>query len=135
MSFTAWLTHTLRVLESDGYGGAGRTTVHRIDTLQVTGGLRHDSKLYVLSAGVSNQAISLEPITASDPGSVLRLTTNQPVDLRLNASNASMLSAVRQLVLGASISALFLSVPGDTPATVRLEVMGGGTIAASIPAP
>jgi hypothetical protein len=38
------------------------------------------------------------------------------VDLRLNASNATMVSAVHQLILTMSISALFLTVPGDTPA-------------------
>jgi hypothetical protein len=92
MSFTAYLTHTVRVVEG----------------------------------GVHN---------ASDPGSVLRLTTDQPLAVRLNASNASMLSAVRQLILGGSISALFLTVPGATAATVRVEVFGGGTMAAAMPAP
>jgi len=135
MSCSAFLQHSLRISEADSFNTEARTTVHRVDTLRVTGVLRHDSQLYTVSAGVVNQAINLAPITASDPGSVLRLTTNQPLDVRLNASNASMLSAVLQLILGGSISALFLGVPGDTPATVRVEVFGGGSIAASIPAP
>lgn len=123
-------THIMRIIEGDhGSGASGRIAVHRVDTLRVTGGLRHDSKLYTLSAGISNTEINLSPVTASDPGSVLRLTTNQPVDLRLNASNATMVSAVHQLMLAMSISALFLTVPGDTPATVRIEVMGGGQTA------
>jgi hypothetical protein len=135
MSFTAFLQHTLRISEADAFGADARTTVHRLETLRVTGATRHDSKLYTLSAGVVNTEINLSPITASDPGALLRLTTNQPLDVRLNASNASMLSAVRQLILGMAISALFLGVPGATEATVRIETIGGGSITTSTPAP
>jgi hypothetical protein len=135
MSCTGYFVHTLRLMEGDAFGAEARTTVHRVDTLRLTGVTRHDSQLYTLSAALVNQEVNLAPITASEPGSLLRLTTDQPLDVRLNASNASMLSAVLQLILGASISALFLGVPGQTPATVRVEVFGGGSIQASIPAP
>jgi hypothetical protein len=135
MSFTAYLQHSLRVVEGDVHNAGGRIAVHRLDTLRVTNGLRHDAKLLTLSAGVSNTEVTLSPITASDPGALLRLTTDQPLDVRLNTSNASMLSAVHQLILGGSISALFLSVPGATAATVRVEVFGGGSIQASLPSP
>jgi hypothetical protein len=98
-------------------------------------GTRKEAKYYTLSGGVSNLALDLTPITASDPGAMLCLATDQPLDLRLNASNASMLSAVRGLRLGALISALFVTVPGSAAATIRLDVLGGGTVTASTPTP
>jgi hypothetical protein len=135
MSFTAELVDTLVVREVDGYGVAPRTTEHRIHTLRLTGGSRQQSQLVVVSAGVSNQEIILTPIAASAPGLLLWLATDQPLDVRLNASNASMLSALRGLVLGASISALFVTPPSNVDANVRLVTLAGGSVVASIPNP
>jgi hypothetical protein len=135
MSFTAELTQILRCTEQDAYGVGARTTEHRIHTMRLTGGSRQQSQLVVVSAGVSNQEILLSPITGSFPGLLLWLATDQPLDVRLNASNASMLSALRGLVLGASISALFVTPPSNADATLRVDVMGGGSVVASIPNP
>jgi hypothetical protein len=57
----------------------------------MTGGTRKEATYYTLSGGLSNVALDLTPITASDPAALLCLATDQPLDLRLNASNATML--------------------------------------------
>jgi hypothetical protein len=135
MSFTCELTTTCRVLEADSYGVGARTTEHRIHTLRLTGGSRQQSQLIVVSAGVSNQEITLSPVSATLPGLVMWLSVDQPIDVRLGASNASMISALRGLVLGASISALFVTPPSNMDATIRLVTMGGGSVVASLPNP
>jgi hypothetical protein len=132
---TVQLTHILRELEQDAYGAGGRTVQHRVATLQATDVTRHESKRYTLSAGVSNREVTLDPITASDPGQILWLTTNQPVDLRVNASNATLWSAVRQLMCGTVISALYLTTVDSAVTTLRLDVFGGGSVTVSEPSP
>jgi hypothetical protein len=136
VSLTALITHSLRINEQDALGNGGRTTTHRIDTQQITGATRHDSKVYTLSAGLSQVAVDLTPIVASQPGAFLWFTTDAPVDLRLNDLSATMLSAVYQLMLAmSSISALYLTPPASAVAVVRIEALGGGTIALSQPLP
>lgn len=112
---------------------AARTTVHRIASLLVTGVDKHDGKLLTLSAGVSVYAVDLSPITPSAPGQLLWLATNQPVDVRLNASNAAIISAVRSLMLAAAVSSLYLTTVDSGVTTLRLETMGGGSVQTNDP--
>jgi hypothetical protein len=133
MSVTVHITQTLRVLEGGSQGVAARTTVHRIASLQATGVERHDGKLLVLSAGLSVYAVDLTPITPSAAGQLLWLQANQPTDVRLNASNAAIISAVRSLLLAAAISSLFLTTVDSGVTTLRVECMGGGTVTTNDP--
>lgn len=136
MALTADITHILKILEVDAGGTSGRTTTHRVETQKLTGATRHDSKVYTLSAGLSQVTIDLSPIVASQPGSLLWFAADAPVDVRLNDASASLLSAVYQLMLGMStISALYLTPPASQVAVVRVEVLGGGTLALSQPLP
>jgi hypothetical protein len=136
MSLTGEITHILKILEVDAGGTSGRTTTHRVETSKIVGASRHDSKVYALSAGLSQVTINLSPIVASQPGALLWLTTDAPVDVRLNDASATMLSALYQLMLGMStISALFLTPPPSAVATVRIELVGGGTLHLSQPLP
>jgi hypothetical protein len=136
MSLTAEIQHILRIVEADALTGSGRTTTHRVETQKITGATRHDAKVYTLSAGLSQLAIDLSPIVASQPGALLWFTTDAPVDVRLNEVSATLMSAVYQLMLGMStISALYLTPPASAVATVRIELVGGGTLARSTPLP
>jgi hypothetical protein len=40
MSFTAELTHSMRVVDPEAFGATGRTTAYEVDTLRLTGGTR-----------------------------------------------------------------------------------------------
>jgi hypothetical protein len=92
--------------------------------------------VYTLSAGLSQVTVNVSPIAASQPGSLLWFAADAPVDVRLNDASATLLSAVYQLMLGMStISALYLTPPPSAVATVRLELVGGGTLALSTPLP
>jgi hypothetical protein len=136
MSLTADITHILRLIEVDALTSSARTTTHRVETQKLTGATRHDAKVYTLSAGLSQLAIDLSPIVASQPGSLLWLAATAPLDVRLNGASATLMSAVYQLMLGMStISALYVTPPASAGATVRLEVLGGGTLALSQPMP
>jgi hypothetical protein len=133
MAVTVHIAQTLRVLEGGSQGAGGRTTVHRIASLQATGVERHDGKLLVLSAGLSVYAVDLTPITPSAAGQLLWIQCNQPTDVRLNASNAASISAVRSLLVAAAISSLFLTTVDSNTTTVRIEAMGGGSVQVNDP--
>jgi hypothetical protein len=138
MPFCVELVQTFRVRELDGFGAGGSPTVYRVQTVQVTGALRHHTDVQPISAGVSNQEITLAPLAASQPGSLLLLQANLPLDIRLNASNATMLSQILTTLIAASgaISALFVTNPNSlTDAVLRTELIGGGSLQAAVPLP
>lgn len=137
MSFSVQISQELRVMEADMFGTSGRTTEYLINTVKVTGASRYRKTIETISAGISNQEINLSPLGSSNPGQSLLIVANQPVDIRLNASNNSMISQVRQLFIAVSntISSIFLGVPGSADATVMLHLIGSGSVVASIPVP
>jgi hypothetical protein len=137
MPFTLQLTQALRILEQDVWGAGGRIVAHRVATVQITGAERRDDRLGIVSAGVSNQPLTLDPIAASAPGSVLFVQANLPLDLRLNNLSGALVCHVLLALLAASagISALYVTNPGTTEAVLRVEVVGGGSLQASVPLP
>jgi hypothetical protein len=135
MPLTVYLTHILREVEVDAFGAGGRTTTHRVATLQADGVSRTDSKLWILSAGLSNQEVNLSPLAASQPGNLIWLQTDQPLDVRLNSSNATLICAVHQMVLATVLSALYLTTVDSGLTTLRLAAWGGGSISVNEPSP
>jgi hypothetical protein len=138
MPFSVDVIQTFRVKEHDTFGAGDRTTVYRVATVQVTGATRHHADVQTISAGISNQEINLAPLAASQPGSLLLLQANLPLDIRLNASNATMISNILSYILAASgaISALFVTNPNSTTdAVLRTELIGGGSLQAAVPVP
>jgi hypothetical protein len=137
MPFTLQLTQHARTLESDFGGVGGRITDYRVATVQITGAERRDARLGTVSAGVVDQALTLDPVAASQPGSLLFVQANQPLDLRLNNLTATAICNVVLALLAASaaLSALYVTNPATTDAVLRLEVVGGGSLQASIPLP
>jgi hypothetical protein len=136
--FSVELLSTFRVREHDVFAAGGRTVAYRAATVQITGATRHHADVQTISAGVSNQEIPLAPLAASQPGSLLWLQANQPLDIRLNASNATMISNILSYILAASaaISALFVTNPNSlTEAVLRTELIGGGSLQAAVPLP
>jgi hypothetical protein len=137
MPFTVQLTATYKVLEADVWGAGGRCTDFRVATVQITGATRRDDKVRAISGSVVDQLLNLEPVAASQPGSVLFVQANQPLDLRLNSVTATPVCHVLLALLAASaaLSALYVTNPGTTEAVLRVEVVGGGSLQASIPLP
>jgi hypothetical protein len=137
MPFSVQLTATYKVLDADVFGAGGRTAAFHVATVQITGADRRDARLGIVSAGVVDQPLSLDPIAASAPGSVLFVQANLPLDLRLNDVAATPVCNVLLALLAASaaLSALYVTNPNPTEATLRLEVVGGGSLQASIPVP
>jgi hypothetical protein len=137
MSFTVHVTAMYRCIEQEVFGAGGRITAHHVATAQVTGAERRDARLGTVSAGVVDQALTLDPVAASAPGSVLWVQANQPLDLRLNDVAATPVCHVLLALLAASaaLSALYVTNPNPTDAVLRLEVVGGGSLQASMPLP
>jgi len=133
-TFTAEFVQTARILESDAFGTGGRTVVYRVNTLRVTGGSRRHEHERGVSASVSNLGVPLDPISDALSASVLWFEADNPLDIRLGASNSTMISGVRSMVIGATLSALFVTNPSSTvSAIMRVLVIGGASATASLP--
>lgn len=134
MSFDAQALSTLRIIEGTTFGAGGRTATYRVGTIRATGAERYQEQTLTISANVSNQEITLTPINASNPGGLLFLQADHAVELRLNASNATKISGVLQMILAGTISSLFVTT-SDTATIFRSNVIGGGSVIASLPLP
>mgnify|MGYP001599182283 CR=1 FL=1 len=133
MSFDAQVITTFRILE-DTVFGTGRTAVYRVNTMKATGATRHQEQSWKISADISNQEVTLSPFTASLPGGLLFFEADHAVDLRLNASNATKISGVLALVLAGTVSSIFITT-SDTATIFRTQLVGGGSVVASVPLP
>lgn len=138
MSFNAEFKQSLRILESDVFGAGDRTTEYQINFFKITGASAISKTFRSISAGLSNQEITLTPVNTSNPGKSLIIVADQPIDIRLNASNNSMISEVRQLYIYTSntLSSLFIGVPNSAnPANIFIHIVAGGSITTSTPLP
>lgn len=138
MSLNLYVKQSVRITESDAFGASDRSTEFTIHTHRINAASAHQKTYRSISAGLSNQEINLSPITVSNPGKSIILISDQPLDIRINASNNSMISEVRQLMIAASgtISSLFIGVPNSTTAAnIYINVVAGGTLTTSTPLP
>lgn len=137
MSFSVQFSQMLRVVESDAFSLSGRSVEYMVNTVKVTGATKYRKTIELISAGVSNREVNLSPMGASNPGQSLLIVADQPIDIRLNASNNAMISQVRQLFMAVSntVSSLFVTVPGSVAATVMVHMIGSGAITTSVPIP
>jgi hypothetical protein len=104
--------------------------------MSLTAEITHLLRVLETDAGGSETTVDVSPITASLPGSLVWLTANQPLAVRLNDGSGLLLSGLYQLMLAMStISALYLTPPASAEATVRIELVGGGTVTYSTPLP
>ena len=136
MAFTIELTNIWQIREGGQFGTGDRTTTYRVGTTQVVGADRHMAQTWTISANLSAQAITLTPLGTSAPGTVFWLQASEDVDVRFQSPNdTGGLSAVRHLMFGGSLSALYLTT-GDTPTRVRIEAVGGSnaSITTTLPA-
>ncbi len=136
-AFTARVTSVLEIMQADMFSVMGRTLVYIPMTMKVVGADRRTGSVQTLSAGLSAVAMNLLPLGGSALSSLLFFLADQPVDVRFNAaSDGVFLSAVRQMTLGANLSALFVTT-GSNVTTVLLEMVGGSnaTVTTSLPVP
>jgi hypothetical protein len=135
--FTTQIVAMSKTLEADTFGAGGRTTDFKVATVQIAGATRRDHKLRAISGSMVDQLVNLDPVAASQPGSVLWLQANLPLDLRLNSPTAAPVCNALLLLLAASaaVSALYVTNPGTTEAVLRVEAVGGGSLQASVPLP
>lgn len=137
VAFTVRVDSTYQALLADQFAVMGRTFLYLPMTMKVLGCDRRNGDILTLSANLSAQALNLGPLGVSAPGALLFFMADQPVDLRTNAaSDATFLSAVRQMTLGATLSALFVTT-GSAATTILLEVVGGSAavVQTSLPVP
>jgi len=135
MPFTATFTSIYELAEGTVFGTQGRTVTYLPIMQRLTGADKHHAQRAILSAALTAFSLQLSPL-GSTPGGLFFLATDQPVDVRLGVSTATPISAVRQLIAGASISAIFLDT-GSAVTKLLLEMVGGSNavLAATIPFP
>lgn len=123
--FTAKLTTVFELLAGDQFSLGGRVEGYRLDTARLTGADRHHEQTFILSAGLSAQAIAIAPLSVNAPGMLVYLCTDAPVDIRTNSpSDTVFLSAVQLFQMAGHISNVYVST-GENDTTVLLKVAGG----------
>lgn len=126
-AFTARIDSVLQVLQADQFSLMGRTIVYFPTLIKCTAADRRTSQILQVSADLSAYQLTLTPLGGSALSSLLFFLANNPVDVRFNAaSDGIFLSAVRQMTLGANLSALFVTT-GSNVTTVLLEMVGGSS--------
>ena len=138
MAFNFYLGQTIRITANDAFASNDRTTEFQSNNLRVAAASAHNKTYRSISAGLSNQEINLAPVTGSNPGYIVALFADQPVDIRINASGNTMISCVYQMMLAVSnaVSSLFVGVPGSVyAANVAIHTVAGGTLSVSTPLP
>ena len=134
--YTGSIHITYQVALADQFSLNGRTVVYWPASMKVTGADRYNAQTWVLSAGLSAQALTLTPLGISAPGAMLFFLADHPVDIRFNAaSDATFLSAVQMVAMGANISNFFVTTSAAT--VIHLEMVGGSaaTLGATLPLP
>jgi hypothetical protein len=138
MAFNFYHNQSSKITVGDLFGSYDRTIEFQVNSFKITAASAHNKTYRSISAGLSNQSINLESITASNPGKSIMIMADQPIDVRLGASDASMISSVYQLVIAVSntVSSVFIGVPGSiAAANVMVHVVAGGTLSVSLPLP
>jgi len=133
-TFTLECVQTARILEADAFATAGRTALFHVNTIRVVGATRRQEHVRGISAGASNVGIPLDPVSDAASGSVLWVEFDQPIDTRLGASNATMISGARFLLVAATVSSIFVMNPSSTTSAIMYALtVGGASAATSIP--
>ena len=133
--FTGRISVLFELLTADQYALNGRTQVYLPLAAKVTGADRYQAQTWIVSAGLSAQAISLTPLGVSAPGLLTLLVTDQPVDIRTNtASDTVFLSGTKLFVFTGALSNLFVTT-GSAVTTIHSECVGGSaaTLTTSLP--
>lgn len=136
MPFTMDMTTLLSTRENTAFGVGGRVTGYLPMTMMLTGADRHQAQRHIMSANLSQQQLTLTPLGISATAMLLLFATDNPVDLRLGTATAPLISAVRQLILGANVSSIWVDT-GSNVTKILLEMAGGSGAAleATIPFP
>lgn len=136
MPFTMDTTTLLSIRENTTFGIGGRVMSYLPVTMLLTGADRHQGQRHIMSANLSQQQLTLTPLGVSAQAMLLVFATDNPVDLRLGASTAPIVSAVRQLILGANVSSIWVDT-GSNVTKILLEMAGGSnaTLEATLPFP
>ena len=135
--FTARLTMQYEILTGDQFGLGGHTETFKLCTAKLLGADRRQGQTYVLSAGLSAQAIPLAPLGVNAPAMVTILTADNPIDLRTNAATDTVfLSGVKLFAFTGMLSNLYVTT-GIAITTIWQETVGGSnaTLTASLPLP
>ncbi len=135
--FTARNASVWEILTSDQFGGTGKATVYQPSTAKVTGADRYNANTFILSGGLSAQAVTISPLGVSAPAMLILMQMDYPVDIRTNAaSDTVFLSGVTQWFMTGHISNIYVTT-GSYATTFHVEVAGGSnaTLQASFPLP
>jgi hypothetical protein len=135
MPYTARLTLAFETLVADQFAVLGRRLTYLPATMKCLNADRRQSDIIPISGGLSAVSVLLQPLGGSAPGQLLFFLSDQAVDVRFTSAGAPVaIPAVRLMVLGATVSALFITT-GLTDTTILLEAAGGSavTVTTSLP--
>ena len=137
-AFTGRIGIVYQLLQSDQFAVTGRTVMYLPASMKVTGADRRNGQVWTISAGVSAQALTLNPLGVSAPGMMTLFLADQACDVRFNAaSDTTFLSAVRMFVAGANISNVYVTTGSAWDTTILLECIGGSNaqVTTTLPVP
>lgn len=123
MSNTVRFTMAYQIYEADQFTFLGRTVGYFPADMKLAGADRMHSQSWQISGGISAQPLSMLPLGPSAVTGLLFFLANQPVDVRLDSPSAAIISAVTMLMLGAHISALYVTTSNATK--IQLFAAGG----------
>ena len=112
---TARTSIDFEVMHADQFTFLGRPITFFPASMKLTAADRYNQQMWEISAGISAQALNINPLGVSTPAGMVFFLANQPVDMRFGAASATLcLSAVLMLTLGGNISGLFVTTSNAT---------------------
>ena len=132
--FTARTAVTFDIQHAENYTYLGRVITFFPAQMRLTGADKYNQQSWQISAGISAQQLSINPLGVSAPAAMLFFLADQPVDMRFgDAAASAFLSAVTMLTLGAVVSGLYITTSNATQ--VWLFTAGGSAavLQATIP--
>lgn len=123
--FTAKFDACWQIMQADQFAVTGAQREFYPESAQLLAADRYDSKVVILSAGLSAESLNIAPLGVSAPAMLMMLCTDYPVDIRTNSvSDTVFLSGVQLWFMTGFVSNLFLTT-GSSDTTVLLKVAGG----------
>jgi len=134
-SFTQRVTLAIEKVIQSQFGATGQTIEYQVESAKVLNADRANDQIFLLSAGLSAQPISIAPLGVNAPAMLVFLCTDQPVDIRTNAaSDTNFLSSVQLWCMAGYVSNVFLTT-GSQVTTVMLKAAGGSAAALTVTFP
>lgn len=135
MAFTATVTIQYFMEEQNTFGINSTERTYRNIALQQQTCEREHNQVHPVSANLSAHEIPINPLGVCAASMAMFLFwPNYPVDLRIGAQSADPLSAVRFMLLAATVSSVWVTT-GSQATTIRTILTGGSNASFNITTP